>query len=86
VQEQYIKAKDMVSGLRKLHAGSSNEPLFEDLPQLNFALGTSVDGSEIPMHAAAEVHVSQPAFLRNRMASQAFDQLRSNRRLKVSGE
>ena len=27
VQEQYAKAKHMVAGLRKLHTGSSNEPV-----------------------------------------------------------
>jgi hypothetical protein len=31
LQEQFIKAKDMVAGLRRLHTGTANEPLFEEL-------------------------------------------------------
>lgn len=31
---QYQRAKDMVTGLRALHAGAANEPLFDELPDL----------------------------------------------------
>lgn len=31
LQEQFTKAKDMVTGLRRLHAGTANEPLYEEL-------------------------------------------------------
>lgn len=31
LQEQFTRAKDMVTGLRRLHAGTANEPLFEEL-------------------------------------------------------
>lgn len=33
-QEQYRRAKDIVTGLRQLHAGSANEPLFDELLEL----------------------------------------------------
>ncbi|MFZ1499520.1 MAG: hypothetical protein WAT33_06805 [Giesbergeria sp.] len=33
LQEQFQRAKDIITGLRSLHAGSANEPLFEELPQ-----------------------------------------------------
>lgn len=32
--EQYQRAKDMVTGLRALHSGAANEPLFAELPNL----------------------------------------------------
>lgn len=56
VQEQYAKAKDMVAGLRKLHTGSSNEPVFEDLPQLDFMLRHSADNSKVSSHEFAATH------------------------------
>jgi hypothetical protein len=31
LQDQYARAKDIVTGLRKLHAGTANEPFFDDL-------------------------------------------------------
>ncbi|MGV0959283.1 MAG: hypothetical protein ACOYB1_05540 [Limnohabitans sp.] len=31
LQDQYERAKDIVIGLRKLHAGTANEPFFDDL-------------------------------------------------------
>ncbi|MCZ8093198.1 MAG: hypothetical protein O9331_06895 [Acidovorax sp.] len=35
LQEQYQKAKDIITGLRAMHAGSANEPLFAELPDLS---------------------------------------------------
>lgn len=35
LQDQYQKAKDIVTGLRAMHAGSANEPLFEELPTIS---------------------------------------------------
>lgn len=32
LQSQFTRAKDIVTGLRKLHAGSSNEAVFDELP------------------------------------------------------
>lgn len=46
-QEQYRRAKDIVTGLRQLHAGSANEPLFDELLELyeyptpSYSLGTT---------------------------------------------
>lgn len=31
LREQYQRAKDIITGLRALHAGAANEPLFEEL-------------------------------------------------------
>ncbi len=31
LQEQFTRAKDIVTGLRRLHAGTANEPIFEEL-------------------------------------------------------
>jgi hypothetical protein len=61
LQEQFIKAKDMVAGLRRLHTGTANEPLFEELRndyekedfQSQFvALGRSKHPSPLPAHQA----------------------------------
>ena len=35
LQDQYQRAKDIVAGLRAIHAGSANEPVFEELPDLS---------------------------------------------------
>ena len=35
LEEQFRKAKDIVTGLRKLHTGTANEPYFEDLGDLH---------------------------------------------------
>lgn len=34
LEEQYLRAKEIVTGLRRLHTGTANEPLFEELPSL----------------------------------------------------
>jgi hypothetical protein len=31
LQDQYTRAKDIVAGLRKLHTGGANEPIFEEM-------------------------------------------------------
>eukprot|EP01041_Mallomonas_annulata_P032567 gene32567-55063_t len=42
LQDQFARARDIVAGLRKLHSGGANEPVFEemamdiDLPQDNY--------------------------------------------------
>ncbi|TAM39155.1 MAG: hypothetical protein EPN61_12905 [Burkholderiaceae bacterium] len=33
LQEQYTRAKDIITGLRKLHTGTANEPFFEELEE-----------------------------------------------------
>lgn len=43
---QYQRAKDMVTGLRALHSGAANEPLFEELPQLPSLFTTSMATTE----------------------------------------
>ena len=34
LQEQYIKAKDVVAGLKRLHSGAENEAFFDELPTM----------------------------------------------------
>lgn len=67
-QEQYRRAKDIVTGLRQLHAGSANEPLFDELLELYeyptppYSLGTtsyhaaSECGSSHQPHEASTTH------------------------------
>lgn len=43
---QYQRAKDMVAGLRALHAGAANEPLFDELPNLPSFFQTSFATAE----------------------------------------
>lgn len=43
---QYQRAKDMVTGLRALHAGAANEPLFDELPNLPSFFQTSFATAE----------------------------------------
>lgn len=31
LETQYVRAKDIITGLRRLHAGTANEPVFEEL-------------------------------------------------------
>ena len=33
LEDQYTRAKEIVTGLRRLHAGTANEPVFEELPK-----------------------------------------------------
>lgn len=33
LEDQFARAKEIVAGLRRLHAGTANEPLFEELPK-----------------------------------------------------
>jgi hypothetical protein len=41
LEDQYSKARDIVAGLRRLHAGTANEPYFEDLEAIpHFDLDT----------------------------------------------
>ena len=34
LEDQYTRAKEIVTGLRRLHAGTANEPVFEELPKV----------------------------------------------------
>ncbi|PVY92131.1 hypothetical protein C8C95_2996 [Acidovorax sp. 99] len=50
VREQYQKAKDIITGLRAMHVGSANEPVFDELPNLSFALNVAFNlGDGLPM-------------------------------------
>jgi hypothetical protein len=46
LREQFQRAKDIVTGLRAMHTGSANEPLFEELPdflqQFEPSIGTNI--------------------------------------------
>lgn len=84
LQEQYQRAKDIITGLRAMHAGSANEPLFEELLDLNsgptptFAASTDLPStaeqpsSPLPRPAPASSRAKQAmqAFARTRAASQ----------------
>lgn len=48
LQDQYQKAKDIVAGLRAMHAGSANEPLFEELPTFNATPAPTFSAEAIP--------------------------------------
>lgn len=67
LQEQFTKAKDMVAGLRRLHTGTANEPLFEELTdghenenfQSQFVtLGSIEHSSPLPAHQADQPKLS----------------------------
>lgn len=67
LQEQYIRAKDIVAGLRRLHAGTANEPIFEELVDCNekeriqsqfIALDSCKYSSSLPTHQADQSGLS----------------------------
>eukprot|EP01036_Dinobryon_divergens_P039947 gene39947-52734_t len=58
-QGQYQKAKDIVAGLRAIHAGSANEPLFEELPIITATPAPTFSAEAIPP-ATHDTTPSQP--------------------------
>lgn len=59
LQEQFTKAKDIVTGLRRLHTGTANEPIFEELIDCheNQEIQTQFGAARSREHfAAAPVH------------------------------
>lgn len=81
LQEQYQKAKDIITGLRAMHAGSANEPLFEELPDLAYRQPPSFDtdaAQPIPIDASAPIQDATPAPVSPR-AAQAMQALERTR-------
>lgn len=83
LRDQYQKAKDIVTGLRALHAGSANEPVFEELPELglNVTASFTIDdhGLPTPLPPAPQNIDATPAPVSSRAAKamQALDRQRS---------
>lgn len=79
--EQYQKAKDIVAGLRTLHAGSANEPIFEELPELknSFTSTFSLDGRHpvSPQPTSTPTPAPGTASPRAVEAMKAFDRTRA---------
>lgn len=81
LREQFQRAKEIVTGLRALHAGSANEPLFEELPDFgplfDPTFGTS---APLPLPATPEPEEmatgTMHASPRAREAMQAFERTR----------
>lgn len=48
LQDQYQKARDIVAGLRAIHAGSANEPIFEELPGISATPAPTFSAEAIP--------------------------------------
>jgi len=64
LQDQYQKAKDIITGLRAMHAGSANEPLFEELPDLGHQQPPTFDADATPLlphDASAPIQNAPPA-------------------------
>src|SRR5450830_544264 len=55
VEEQYIRAKDIVAGLRRLHAGSANEAIYTDLTEFHELPSSPYRPSKTAHHAPAEL-------------------------------
>jgi len=83
LRDQYQKAKDIVTGLRAMHAGSANEPVFEELPEMVFPFTSTFDlddeGKPMSLAPAAQNIDTTPAptSLRAKRAMQALDRTRS---------
>lgn len=82
LQDQYQKAKDIITGLRAMHAGSANEPLFEELPDLGHRQAPSFDADAalpLPLEAVAPTQDAPPAPVSARatQAMQALDRTRA---------
>lgn len=70
LQEQFQRAKDIIVGLRAMHAGSANEPLFEELPDFG-----PLHSPSVTMHSEAPAPMQDPAPVspRARQAAKAFE-------------
>ena len=82
LQEQYQKAKDIITGLRAMHAGSANEPLFDELPDLSHRQAPSFDAdafAPMPLDASVPTRDAAPAPVSTRAAQamQALDRTRA---------
>lgn len=82
LQDQYQKAKDIVTGLRAMHAGSANEPIFEELPNLTYGKAPTFDADAVlpqPLNTIAPVQGTTPARVSTRAAQamQALDRTRA---------
>ncbi|PUA98528.1 hypothetical protein C8C99_3404 [Acidovorax sp. 107] len=81
LQDQYQKAKDIITGLRAMHAGSANEPLFEELPDLGHQQPPTFDADAalpLPLEASAPIQNAPPAPVSPR-ATQAMQALERTR-------
>ena len=59
-EAQYTKAKDIVAGLRRLHTGTANEPIFEELPDLSASrFEDGHYGHTSPEHLSPEARMHQ---------------------------
>ncbi len=82
LREQFQRAKDIITGLRAMHAGSANEPLFDELLDLGTPSMPSFHlGDELPAALVGDATMVDtapaPASRRVRDAMKAFD---ANRR------
>lgn len=77
LEEQYQRAKDIITGLRSMHTGSSNEPLFEELPaftkQTFPTFGDGPDARSILLQPNVKTSVSHRA----QQAAMAFERTRA---------
>lgn len=81
LQDQYQKAKDIITGLRAMHAGSANEPLFEELPDLGYQQPPTFDADAtlpLSLDAPAPSQDASPAPVSSR-AAQAMQALERTR-------
>jgi hypothetical protein len=85
LQDQYQKAKDIITGLRSMHAGSANEPIYDELPDLSNRQPPTFDADAtlLPTHNAmdnAAAALPAPVSARAAQAMQAFSRKRSTAR------
>lgn len=85
LQDQYQKAKDIITGLRAMHAGSANEPIYDELPDLSNRQPPTFDAeATLPQTQNAMVPAAAalpaPVSARAARAMQAFPRSRSTAR------
>lgn len=81
LREQFQRAKEIVTGLRAMHAGSANEPWFDELPDFgplqNPTIGVNAELPAALTAAPAElVTGTTHSSPRARQAMQAFQRIR----------
>lgn len=68
MQRQYRRATQIITGLRALHAGSANEPLFEELPdwpiQRSPSFGTSEETENFAERVREAIRMTEQADIR----------------------
>ena len=52
LQDQYARAKDIITGLRQLQYDTANEPFYDEMPDLNSPMPNTY-GPSVQIHAAA---------------------------------